>query len=146
MIKKIFSIIFSIIIISTCMITPVSVGAYEVTEFEITAQAGALISLDTDEFLYENNIDKKVYPASITKIMTAIIILENEKFDPEGKITMSKSAPDLVLGTGSSVSHFVEGEEFTQFDLVNLVLIARSCKKGNAYSELKSSPATRYIA
>lgn len=124
MLKKIFSIIFSIIIILTCMITPVSVGAYEVTEFEITAQAGALISLDTDEFLYENNIDKKVYPASITKIMTAIIILENEKFDPEGKITMSKSALDLVLGTGSSVSHFVEGEEFTQFDLVNLVLIS----------------------
>lgn len=124
MLKRIFSIIFLFIIISTCMITPVSVSAYEVTEFEITAKAGALISLDTDEFLYENNVDSKVYPASITKIMTAIIMLESDKFDPEGKISMSKSALDLVLGTGSSVSHFVEGEEFTQFDLVNLVLIS----------------------
>lgn len=124
MLKKIFSIIFLIFIIFTCIVTPVSVSAYEVTEFEITAKAGALISLDTDEYLYENNVDEKVYPASITKIMTAIIMLESDKFDPEGKITMSKSALDLVLGTGSSVSHFVEGEEFTQFDLVNLVLIS----------------------
>lgn len=122
MIKKIFSIIFLILIISTCIITPVS--AYEVTGFEIHAKAGALISLDTDEYLYQNNIDQKVYPASLTKIMSAVVMLESEKFDAEGKIQMSQSALDLVLGTGSVVSHFVAGEEFTQFDLLNLVLIS----------------------
>lgn len=124
MIKKIFSIIFLILIISTCILTPVSVSAYEVTGFEINAKAGALISLDTDEYLYQNNIDQKVYPASLTKIMTAVVMLESEKFEAEGKIQMSQSALDLVLGTGSVVSHFVAGEEFTQFDLLNLVLIS----------------------
>ncbi len=124
MIKKIFSIIFSISVIFTCLLTPLSVSAYEVTGFEITAKAGALISLDTDEYLYQNNIDKKIYPASITKIMTAVIMLESEKFDKDGKIQMSQSALDLVLGTGSVVSHFVAGEEFTQLDLMYLVLMS----------------------
>lgn len=124
MIKKIFSIIFSVIVIFTCFLAPISVSAYEVTGFEITAKAGALISLDTDEYLYENNIDSKVYPASITKIMTAVIMLESEKFNAEGKVQMSQSALDLVLGTGSVVSHFVAGEEFTQLDLVYLVVMS----------------------
>lgn len=124
MLKKIFSIIFSLTIVFTCLLTPIGVSAYEVTGFEITAKAGALISLDTGEYLYQNNIDEKVYPASITKIMTVVLMLESEKFDAEAKIQMSQSALDLVLGTGSTVSHFVAGEEFTQLDLVHLVLIS----------------------
>lgn len=124
MIKKIFSIFFSVFIICTAIITPISANAFTVTGFDITAKAGALISLDTGEYLYENNIDQKMYPASITKIMTAILVLENEKYDPEGKITMTKSALNLVLGTGSTVSNFVEGEEFSQLDLIYLILMS----------------------
>ena len=124
MIKKIFSIIFSVFIICTVIITPITAGAFTVTGFDITAKAGALISLDTGEYLYENNIDQKMYPASITKVMTAILVLESEKFNPESKISMSKSALDLVLGTGSTVSNFVEGEEFSQLDLIYLILMS----------------------
>lgn len=122
--KKIFSTFFIIFLTVSCLLTPLNASAYEVTEFDITAKAGMLVSLDTDEILYENNIDEKVYPASITKIMTAILMLESEKYDPAAKITMTESALDLVLGTGSSVSHIKEGEEFTQLDLVYLVLMS----------------------
>ena len=124
MLKKIFSIIFSIFLTIFCLFPTFSASAYEVTEFDITAKAGMLISLDTGEILYENNIDKKVFPASITKIMTTVLILESEKYNPQGKIAMTKSALDLVLGTGSSVSYLKEGEEFTQLDLIYLVLMS----------------------
>lgn len=122
--KKIFSTIFIIFLTIFCLLPSYHTFAYEVTGFEINAKAGMLVSLDTDEILYENNIDQKVYPASITKIMTTILMLESEKYDPEGKITMTKSALDTVLGTGSSVSYIKEGEEFTQLDLVYLVLMS----------------------
>ena len=124
MLKKIFLIFFTILIVSSVILTPLSVSAYEVTGFDINAKAGMLVSLDTGKVLYENNIDEKVYPASITKIMTTLLMLESEKYDPEGKITLTKEALDLVLGTGSSVSNMREGEEFTQYDLVHLVLMA----------------------
>lgn len=123
--KKLFLIILIFILLSVSVFSPVNTSAaYEVTGIDITAQAGMLVSLDTDEILYENNIDKRIFPASITKIMTTILILESEKYNPEGKITMTESALDLVLGTGSSVSYIKEGEEFTQLDLIYLVLMS----------------------
>lgn len=124
MVKKIFSIIFTIFIILSIFSVGFTASAYEVTGFDVSAEYGMLISLDTDEILYENNIDKKLYPASITKIMTAVIVLESEKFNPEAEITMTREILDMVLGTGSAVSNIKEGEKFSQKDLMYLVLMS----------------------
>ena len=43
---------------------------------ELSGKACILMDADTGRILYEKNIDKKVYPASTTKIMTATIVLE----------------------------------------------------------------------
>lgn len=124
MLKKQFLIFFTFltVLLSFCM--PFSVSAYEITEFEITAKAGMLVSLDTGEMLFEKNIDEKVYPASITKIMTAILMLESEKYNPDEKVVMTQEILDMVLGTGLSVSLMKAGEEFTQYDLLHLVMVA----------------------
>ena len=124
MLKKIFSVFFAIFLSTFILFAPIKASAYEVTEFDITAKSGLLISLDTGKILYENNIDEKVYPASITKIMTTMLILESSKYNPDEKITLTESALDLVLGTGSSVSNMKEGETFSQYDLVHLVLMS----------------------
>ena len=121
MVKKIFSII---LIICFCLMPVLSVRAYEPTGFDITANAAMLVSLDTDEVLYSKNENQKVYPASITKIMTTILMLESEKFDPDAKIAMTEEVLDLISGTGSSVSLMTAGEEITQLDLVYMVLMA----------------------
>lgn len=120
MVKKIFCIILIIFILAA----PLSVSAYEVTGFDITAKAGMLISMDTEEILFEKDIDKKVYPASITKIMTVTLFLENEKYNPSGKITMTEEVLDMILGTGSAVSNLKAGEEFTQLDLCYMTLMS----------------------
>lgn len=120
MLKRIFS-AFLII----CLLLPVlTVKAYEPSGIDITAQAAMLVSLDTDEVLFEKNADKKVYPASITKIMTALLVLESEKFDPDAKIAMTQEALDLISGTGSSVSLLEAGEEITQLDLAYMILMS----------------------
>ena len=43
----------------------------------VYAESAILIEASTGLILYENNIHKKHYPASITKIMTTLIALEN---------------------------------------------------------------------
>ena len=43
--------------------------------FTVSSEAAALINLDKDIVVYEKNPTKKMYPASLTKIMTAIIVL-----------------------------------------------------------------------
>lgn len=120
MLKK----IFCIILIISILAVPISVSAYEVTGFDITANAGMLISMDTEEILYEKDIDKKVYPASITKIMTVTLFLEDEQYDPNGKIAMTEEVLKMILGTGSAVSNLKAGEEFTQLDLCYMTLMS----------------------
>ena len=51
-------------------------------------------------------------------------MLESEKYDPAGKIAMTKEVQQLILGTGSAVSNFQIGEEITQLDLVYTVLMS----------------------
>ena len=48
---------------------------------ELGADAAILMDATTGEILYEKNSDKKEYPASITKIMTALLALESKKMD-----------------------------------------------------------------
>lgn len=121
MFKRVFCIFLTICLFFTPIIT---VNAYEPSGIEITANAAMLVSLDTNEVLYEKNADQKVYPASITKIMTTLLILESSKYDPQAKIAMSEEALDLISGTGSSVSLLEAGEEITQLDLVYMVLMS----------------------
>lgn len=124
MLKKLFSIIFTVILVFSALLTPFTASAYEITGFDITAKAGMLVSMDTDEILYSNNIDQKMYPASLTKIMTVILMLESEKYDPASKVAMTKEVQRLISGTGSAVSNLQIGEEITQLDLVYTVLMS----------------------
>lgn len=124
MLKRIFSVFLVVLLVFSLLSANLTANAYTPTGVEITAKAGLLVSLDTGEFLYENNIDTKVYPASIAKIMTAVLMLESEKYNPDGKISMTKEILDMVLGTGLAVSLLKEGDEFTQLDLVYMVLMS----------------------
>ena len=121
MLKKIFSVF---LIICLILVPSLTVSAYEPLGVEITAKSALLVSLDTGETIYEKNADQKVYPASITKIMTTLLILENDKFDPNAKIAMTEEALKLISGTGSSVSLLNAGDEITQLDLVYMVLMS----------------------
>ena len=73
----------------------------------VTATAALLISPDSDMVLYEKNADKKRYPASTTKIMTALLTLENVKDLNEtvtaeqgdfAKVTADSSNADIKVG------------------------------------------------
>lgn len=119
--KKIFSVIFSIFLIFTCC---APAFAYEPSGFTINAKNALLVSLDTGEVLFEKGADEKVYPASITKIMTVTLMLESEKYNPDAKIAMSEEVLKLISGTGSSVSGLKAGEEISQLDLLYTVLMA----------------------
>lgn len=45
--------------------------------FSIDSSAGILMDLSSGKVLYEKNMNEKKYPASLTKVLTAIVVLEN---------------------------------------------------------------------
>lgn len=89
---------------------------------EIVAEAGIVVDMNTGYTLYEKNIQTQHYPASITKIMTAILSLENLKMDDV--ITFSHDAVYSVE-PGSSSAYAEEGEQLTvEQCLYGLMLIS----------------------
>lgn len=78
----------------------------------ITAKSAAVIDVQTGRILYAHNADQKMPIASLTKIMTAIVAIEEG--DLKDKVKASKRA---VRTEGSSI-YLREGEEMTLEDLL----------------------------
>jgi len=65
---------------------------------EITAGAAILMDVDTGTILYKKNINEPYYPASITKILTTLIAIENSSMDEV--VTFSEDAVYKTEGSG----------------------------------------------
>jgi D-alanyl-D-alanine carboxypeptidase (penicillin-binding protein 5/6) len=90
---------------------------------DIKASSAILVDADTGQVLYEKNPDTPRPPASTTKIMTAILLLENTK--PTEVLTASKKANT----TGGSSLNLGIGEKVTAHDML-YALMLRSANDG----------------
>ncbi len=88
----------------------VNAAAYWPDGVDVQSGAAIVMEQETGTVLYEKNADKKCYPASITKIMTALLALEN--CDLDEKITFSEEAVYKNEGDTSHISREV-GEKMT---------------------------------
>lgn len=94
------------------------------------AQAAIVMDADSGLILYENNADAAYYPASITKIMTALLALENCSLDEV--VTFSY---DAVYNTeGSSIARDV-GEEMTMEECLYGMMLASANECAYAIGE-----------
>ena len=100
------------------------VSAYAVKDDEnVKAESVVLMCLDTDDVLYEKNKDKKVYPASVTKVMSILLTVEaldSGKIKLNDKVTASKNAMEM----GGSQIWLEVGEQMTVEELLKAVVIA----------------------
>ena len=80
-------------------------------DFELNCDSAILIDAKTGNVLFENNAYKKSYPASTTKVLTALVALNNET-DYSKKVIPSHYAVYSVP-SGSSIAYFSEDEELT---------------------------------
>lgn len=82
-------------------------------------ESGALFDLEEREILFSRNMYDKIYPASITKIMTAILTLKYGDMDE----TVTINWRDLELETGSQVVGLKIGDKVTVRELLCGVLV-----------------------
>lgn len=104
---------------------------------ENNAKAALVYNMDTNQIVYSKNIHEKVYPASITKIMTAALLLEHIT-DFEDTVTVSKSLDYFDLIVGSSTANLKDGEELTYDQLLKCIMISSANEACNT--------AARYVA
>lgn len=72
------------------------------------------------QMLYERNSSEKLYPASLTKLLTAIVVMEH--CDLQDQVTVNQTAIDSVE-FGYTIANLKAGETFTVEQLLNVILI-----------------------
>ena len=123
-----------------------SADAYE--DFTLDAKAGLLIEADTGEILYEKNAHQENYPASLTKVMVALLVFE--AID-EGKIALTDSVTATEsafegLSSDGSTANIVPGETMTVEQLLNCMLIVSANEACNILGEPLYGSVDAFVA
>lgn len=98
----------------------------------IQAEGGIVMDADTGTVLYGKNIHVPYYPASITKILTALVVIEN--CDLDETVTFSHNAVYNVE-TGSSSAGLDEGDTLSVRDCLYALLLKSANESANALAE-----------
>ena len=86
-------------------------------ELKITGSSGIIYCSDTNEVIWEKNADSKLEPASMTKLMTALLVAENLSLDQEVTVTAEAAVmPETKI-------YLKEGEKITVENLLYGLLL-----------------------
>ena len=112
-------------------------------------QARAVIIVDGDsgEILYEFNARQRTYPASITKIMTSLVVLDAVAAGEIGLDTVvTASAQAVDLPWDSSTAGIKAGEQLTILDLLYCDLLPSGNEACNILSEAVAGTSAEFVA
>lgn len=126
MIKKNFLIIINLILLIFCLLS-LNIKATNINDNDlniiIDGKSGCLIECKTNTIIYSKNENERLAPASMTKIMTMILVMEkiyNNEISYNDMVTTPKSASSL----GGSQIYLSEGEQMSVHDLLKAMCIA----------------------
>lgn len=134
--KKIFSLLILItVLLSSVFVIPAN-AAYDeqMDSLELYSDCAYLVSMDNGEVIFDKNAGKQTPPASLTKVVTAIVVLENCK-NTDAVVTVNESAIKELDGTGSSLGGLKAGETLRVYDLLANLLIKSANEAANVLAD-----------
>ena len=134
--KKYITLLFSFFILFSI--------SYADIDFDINCSSAILINAKNGEILYEYNAHDKAYPASTTKVLTALLALENES-DYSKEIIPSHYAIYSVK-SGSSIAYFSEGENLTFDQVMYGLLLPSGNDAANIIAEEIGGSISKFVA
>ncbi len=148
-ILKIVSIVVTAVL--TLSVAIFNVNAEGISAEVITAapyvecKSAILMEASTGQILYEQNADEALPPASVTKVMTLLLVMEaidDGRLKYDDMITASAHACSM----GGSQIYLKEGEQMTVEDMVKSVVIASANDAAVALAEHISGSEEAFVA
>lgn len=132
--KKVAGIILSLILLLSGTVTAYAAPVWpEQLPAEVQAEGACLMDACSGAVLYGKNMHEHYFPASITKILTALVVIENcENLDET--LTFSHRAVYDVEANSSSAG-YDEGDEITVRTALYAMLLASANEAANALAE-----------
>ena len=112
--KLFFVIIFLMIILFN------NFNVYANTDIKVNAKAALMIEKNTGKIIYEENAKEKKYPASVTKILTAILVLENCELDDVATVSENSISN---IPSGYVIAPLFVGEKISIEDLLYALML-----------------------
>lgn len=110
---------------------------------DINAESALLIDNKTNKVLYSKDMNRKMFPASTTKILTAILVLENHSLDE--KVTASYNAV-MTIPSGYSTAGIQIDEVLTVEQLLELLLVHSANDAANVLAEYTGGSIDSFVA
>ena len=134
-----------IILLAVCaMILCVSIPA-SAAELNIPAKSALLMDIATGTVLYEQNAHEKLAPASVTKVMTMLLVMEaidSGKIGWEDTVTVSESA----AAKGGSQIYLKVGETMSVTDMLKSVAVSSANDCACALAEHIAGSESAFVA
>lgn len=115
--------------------------AFAATTPEIASEGAVLYNATTGKFLYEKNADRQYYPASITKFMTALLVLENASQDD--MVVFSDSATEN-LEAGAVNLELAKGDRVKVRDCLYGLMLKSANEVANGLAEHVSGSVSAF--
>ena len=119
--------------------------ASNLTDLKITAPSAILLEKETGKVIFEKNADERLEPASVTKVMTILLIveaIESGKITLEDMVTTSAYAASM----GGSQIFLEEGEQMSVKDMLKSTVVASANDCAVALAELISGSESVFVA
>ena len=147
--KRFFSVFLLLALMTSLLCTPVA-HADEPTlpeDFGALAKAALLVDPDTGDVAYALNEHQELYPASLTKIMTALLVLEAVdagKLSLDQELTASATAFEGLSSDGSTANIKV-GEIMTVRNLLYCMLVVSANEACDILAEAVSGTVSNFV-
>ena len=143
--QRFLSLFLLLSLLASLFLTPTAC-AYE--DFDLDAKAGLLIEANTGEVLFEKNAHQENYPASITKVMTALLVLEavdRGQLALTDSVTASEEAFASLPANASNAGMKV-GETLTVEQLLYCLLVPSGNESANVLAQAVSGSIDGFVA
>lgn len=113
--------------------------------FRSPVGSALLIETSTGTVLYEKDADEQRYPASLTKIMTCMLVLEHGNLNDI--VTVSETALDgMEMGSSIGDNHLEVGEQMRLEDMLYLMMLESANEATIALAEYVSGSKENFVA
>jgi len=122
--------------------------AAAVEDFAPKAKAAYLYNDTTGDTLYSYQEEERMFPSSLTKVMTALLVLETMeegKLTEDQLITASKSAWAQLSGKNASTQNLRFGEEMSVKDLLYCLMLPSADDAANILAEAVSGSVNDFV-
>ena len=121
---KVLSLIFALCIVLSSSIVTTGAISYS-NDVKTQSESILLVNMDSGQTVFEKDADSKRYPASTTKIMTYIIVVENIEDLDNTRVPIKEEVLAQLEGTGSSLANLEDhiGETMSVIDLLYSMMV-----------------------